>query len=249
MTRNQFDYLGDSRPLALGLTAGTAINGQIWDLAKVPLGNNQYWIYQDNNAKVICSQDIIQINISKFSAHNNYVQMLDNPKHLYLTKEAFSPGRNGKIAFSCRMKAEIFRGIKEDYRDGFCAFNVLDFKTGVVFDIVSNGYKIWTIYERLLIPGLTTENEAFTKIIEVPKATHPREPLDCTIVFDGEKGIAEFYLNSELIYESDRNPLDIDSLQTGFGIITLHPIENGASVSCRDQGGFGQWGAFRVHQI
>jgi len=227
------------------LAASSELNEQAWTVAGVPLGNGNFWMYRDNNAKVSFGDNSVMLDIRPFSLNHDQVQIFDNPKMLYLTKNSFGPGRQSKIGFSCRMSGQIVNGDTADYRDGFAAFNVLDFSTGMVFDMVTNGHKIWAIYERLFMPGVTTPEQAFTNMIRIDKPTSSDNELECAIEYDRAGDTAKYYLNRQLVYQADDLPVKIDSLHTGFGIITLHPIENGRSVSCKGQGGIGSWSDFR----
>jgi hypothetical protein len=145
------------------------------------------------------------------------------------------------------MKSQIHNGNPDDYRDGFGSLNLLDFNTGMVFDIASNGEKLWIIYERLLIPGIISEKQALTEVIPLARTTHPDELLNCAIVFDQDAGRARYYVDLEMVFESPQIPVDVEILQGGFGFIILHKIEGGKSTSCRGQGGQGLWGDFSVY--
>lgn len=230
----------------LPLIKSGEFNQSLWTPAGVPLGGDNFWMYQDKNAEISYHGEMINVDISRFSLSHDQVQIFDNPKHLYLTKAGYKPGESGRLAFSCLMKSRIHDGDINDYRDGFGSFNVLDFNSGMVFDIVSNGEKLWVIYERLLIPGLIGENEAYTNVIPIDRPTHPDELLNCAVVYDKHSRTAQYYIDFDLVYESPRAPVDVEVLQGGFGFITLHPIIDGKSVSCRKQGGRGLWGDFRV---
>lgn len=230
----------------LPLTESNGLNNQLWTVAGVPVGDNQFWIYQDPSSRISYYDNLMSIEIEKFSLCHDQVQVFDNPKHLFLTREGYAPGDYGVCLFGCMMQAYDFSGNPDDYRDGFGAFNVLDFRTGMVFDIISNGHKTWIIYERLLMPGLVSKEDAFTKVTPINRTTHPGEILHCAVLYNRNEDMAEYYINYDLVYKVENIPLKVDSLQTGFGIITLHDIEGGKSRSCRGQGGSGLWGAFRV---
>lgn len=242
-------YTGKGEPLKLVensmLAASSDLNGQAWTIAGVPLGNGDFWMYRDDNAKITFGENSVRLDIRPFSLSHDQVQIFDNPKMLYLTKSGFAPGPRGKIGFSCRLSGQIVNGDTSDYRDGFAAFNVLDFATGMVFDMVTNGHKIWAIYERLFMPGVTTPDQAFTNMIPIRVPTTPYDQLECAIEYNRADDTVKYYLNRELVYQGDNLPTKIDSLHTGFGFITLHPIENGKSISCRGQGGIGSWSDFR----
>jgi hypothetical protein len=222
------------------------LNDDDWQVAGIPLGDGNFWIYQDRNTRIEFGMNEVEIDINRFSRSHDNVQIFDNPKHLFLTKSGFEPGSNGLLGFTCNMKSKIINGDLQDYKDCFCAFNVLDFGSALVFDIVSNGRKVWVIYERLHIPGLTTIEESFTKIIPINLAVSPDAILECGVIYDRINDSAEYYIDGKIIFRVERVPVKIDRLQTGFGIITLHPIENGRSVSCKGQGGRGVWGGFAV---
>ncbi len=142
------------------------------------------------------------------------------------------------------MAAELAGGNPDDYRDGFSAFNVLDFESALVFDIISNGHKVWAIYERLLIPGVTSESEAFTNVIDLEVATAPMCDHECEVEYDAEGAAVRYFVDGAEKLKITGVPARANRLTCGFGIITLHPIESGMSVSCRGQGLKASWAAF-----
>jgi len=243
MSGNTKQSVNDKKYISIPLAKGNSLNDEKWMIAGVPLGDGNFWMYEDKNARVTPNENGITIDISRFSSKHNQVQIFDNPKQLFLTKDNFKAGANGSIGFNCEMKADIVAGDINDYRDGFGAFNVLDFATGMVFDIITNGTKSWVIYERLFMPGVTTEDEAFTKVIDASGMTNG-DFSKCRVVYSQPKNQAEYYLNDKLVYTAENIPVKIESLVTGFGFITFHPIANGKSVSCKGQGGRGAWRNF-----
>jgi hypothetical protein len=198
MNDNLLELLKGKTRKPIPLANGGKLNGNEWQLAGVPLGDGNFWMYQDRNAAIEFADDAIEIHIPRFSAHHDQVQIFDNPKQLYLTKSGYEPGPDGILAFSCGMKASIIKGDSGNYHDGFCAFNVLDFESAIVFDIVSNGRKTWAIYERLLIPGVTTPQEAFTEVIPINRETSPDENLECAVVYDRNNDRAEYSIVSTM---------------------------------------------------
>jgi len=249
MTEQMMDILARARQGQIAMTDKGGLNGENWQVAGVPLGDGKFRLYQDQNCKLKFGENSIEIDIPQFSTSHNQVQIFDNPKQLFLTRGTHRPGSAGIVAFGCRLQGEIIKGDPNDYRDGFCAFNVLDFGTGMVFDMVTNGHNIWVIYERLLIPGLTGEKEAFTQVIPIDRRTNPHDFLNCVIAYNRANDEAYYYVDGQSVFTAQNIPVKIDSLVTGFGIITLHPIQNGTSTSCKGQGGKGTWSDFRVFQV
>ena len=215
-----------------------------WQVAAVPLGPDEFWFYRDDNAKVDCAKNRCEIDIPVFSKQHSQVQIFDNPKQLFLATRAWETGA-GPLSFSTTMSGAV-SGNPEDYRDGFASFNVLDFASAMVFDIVSNGSHLWAIYERLLLPGVTTGADAFTEVIDLGLATSPEQIHELQITYDAAANSVSYCVDGTELLVRDNIPVPVKQLTTGFGLITLHPIEDGKSVSCKGQGGKGSWGAFSV---
>ena len=224
--------------------AGPALDAGKWQVAAVPLGDGNFWFYRDDNADVTIKDGRCRIYIRQFSSRHGQVQIFDNPKQLYLAPKTWST-EGGPAEFSCNMAGHA-TGDREDYRDGFASFNVLDFASAMVFDIVTNGTRVWAIYERLLIPGVTTEAEAFTEVIDLEVETAPMQEHEFLVSYDRQQNRVGYAVNGVELLVRDDVPVPVDSLTTGFGLITLHPIENGQSVSCRGQGGTLSVGQFYV---
>ena len=83
------------------------LNDDEWQVAGVPLGDGNFWIYQDRNARIEFGMDEVEIDINRFSRSHDNVQIFDNPKHLFLAKSGFEPGSNGLLGFTCNMKSKI----------------------------------------------------------------------------------------------------------------------------------------------
>ena len=223
--------------------AGDKLDPDKWAIASAPLGDGTYWHWRDEAASVACGGGLCAIDIPRLSSYHDFVQIFDNPKHLYLATRSWdTAGR--RLRFATKMAGALIGGDPEDYRDGFASFNVLDFESALVFDIIANGRKVWAICERLLIPGVTSEEEVFTEVTDLKIETAPMKLHECEIEYDATEGTARFFVDGAEKLVRTGVPATANRLTCGFGIITLHPIEEGMSVSCRGQGCRGSWGAF-----
>lgn len=218
-----------------------------WQVAGVPLGDGNFWMYRDANAQIGCGGNRCTISIPRFSLSHDAVQIFDNPKHLYLSTHAW-PTAGGPLTFATTMAASV-SGDADDYREGFASVNVLDFATGMVFDIAANGKHIWAIYERLLMPGVTTEEEAFTEVVDLGVDTAPDREHEVALRVDAATRSVDYLIDGEVKLTRENMPVVPESLVTGFGILTLRPIEDGKSVSCHGQGATGTWGPFAVSAV
>jgi hypothetical protein len=216
-----------------------------WTVAEVRNGDQLLWRYQDDNLHVACVDNRCTLDIPVFSSANDQVPIFDNPKALYLSAKHWDV-RTQPISFRTQMACE-FNGDPDDYRDGFAAFNVLDFASGTVMDIVSNGHHIWAILEQLDIPGLKTAVPPFIEIVKLEVRTSPLREHTLRIDYNPETHSVCWFVDG---HERLRRTIGMrpDSLSLAFGIITLHPLQDGHSTSIRGQGGKGVWGPFEVEQ-
>ncbi|MEP0814771.1 MAG: hypothetical protein HRF49_08925, partial [bacterium] len=214
--------------------SGSTLDPFKWTIAAAPLGDGSFWYWRDVNAIETQAGGRFSIDIPKFSSNNDIVQIFDNPKHLYLANMSWPTG-GGPARFSCVLAGSV-TGDPDDYRDGFASFNVLDFESAMVFDIVTNGHRIWAIYERLLIPGATTPEQAFTEVVDLGVPTVPMREHEVAVEFDGAGASVRFFVDGAELLVRENVPAVPSQLTCGFGLITLWPIENGKSVSCKGQG-------------
>src|SRR3989304_6507239 len=166
-----------------------------WTIAAFPLGNGEFWRWEEPDAKVKTGDGKLEITVNPYTRFHNQVQIFDNPKHLILGTRNFAVPEKGVISFSFKMGAITHNGDPDDFKDGFASFNVLDFATGLVFDFIATSTKIRVIYERLLMPGLTTPPEAFTEIIEVGK-NQSGQLFSAQIDYNFKENRVEFILDS-----------------------------------------------------
>jgi hypothetical protein len=216
-----------------------------WVVAEVRNGDQLLWRYEDANLKVACAQHRCSLDIPVFSSSNDQVPMFDNPKALYLSTESWDV-RSQPVSFQTSIACE-FSGDPDDYRDGFAAFNVLDFATGTVLDVIANGHHIWAICEQLDLPGVQTAVPPFTEVVDLQVPTAPLREHTVRIDYHPAEHWAKWYIDGVEKLHRDLK-MQPERLSLAFGIITLHPLEGGHSTSIRGQGGKGMWGPFTVRE-
>jgi hypothetical protein len=214
-----------------------------WVVGEIRDGDQLIWRYADPNLQVRCADNRCTLEIPTFSLRHDQVPMFDNPKALYVATRSWDVARE-PLTFSTTLGARM-TGDAQDYRDGFAAFNVLDFASGSVFDIVTTGERIYAIIEQLALPGVETPVAPFTEMIDLGVKTEPLFEHDLRIEFDPVRRMARFWVDNALQLAREVE-LDPRQLTLAFGIITLHPLADGGSTSVRGQGGLGVWGAFHV---
>ncbi|WP_280239576.1 DUF6081 family protein [Nocardia abscessus] len=227
---------------------GPDLNEDRWRFLEVPLGEGRSWCYADPAACTEVGEGTVSVRIDAFTRSHADVQILDNPKHLLVSTEAFDL-TGGARTFAVEMAAENIGATGEDYRDGFAAFNVLDMSSAQVFDLIATGKHAYAIHERLLVPGVVPAQEAFSHVVHAPLAgvdIKPGEFHRYTVTLDRAAGTAGWYVDDAPVYRAHVPQLP-ETVQIGFGIITLHPIQDGHSTSLRGQGLHAAWRDFTVN--
>jgi hypothetical protein len=125
-----------------------------------------------------------------------------------------------------------------DFRLGAATLNVMDFESGVIFDFWITQNAIYPFYERLRLPGLHPDHEAFGSISKpIPRA--PETGHDLAIVVDTAAGTAHWEADGRVVAAvSPIGPANADwttvlshggtpakatprRLQVGLGLLTL----------------------------
>jgi hypothetical protein len=123
--------------------------------------------------------------------------------------------------------------------------NVLDMSSGWVFDACATGDTVFSIYERLPVPGV---EHPFTHVVEQPLSgivAAPGLSHEYTVTLDAGRGTAEWRIDGTLVHHL--HGLEIPAqVNVGLGIFTLHPIVDGRSTSLRGQGMAASFGPVSV---
>jgi len=227
--------------------SGPTLRDDRWQFLQVPIDETRTWTYTEPEAKTDVSDGTVSVRIDEFTRSHSQVQILDNPKHLLVSIEEFDLTK-GTRTFSVDMAAENIGADGEDYRDGFATFNVLDMTTADVFDLIATSRHAYAIHERLYVPGVIDKTDAFTHVIHAP-LTAPRIAPSTNhhyaITIDRDHGTITWSIDDTSIYTAHSSTVPT-SVRIGFGIITLHPIDNGASTSLRGQGLRANWTTFDI---
>src|SRR4029077_13103826 len=84
---------------------------------------------------------------------NGAVQILDNAKHMYFSREIFAVPEGGEISVELDIRAQKLNGVANDFYDGFVSLNLLDLSTGLAVDFFVSNECYATVYARLPFPG------------------------------------------------------------------------------------------------
>ncbi|MBD0863048.1 hypothetical protein IA539_17835 [Gordonia sp. zg691] len=219
--------------------AGTELDTDKWMFLEYPLPDGSSHVCAEPNAQVSVGDGAYAVRIERFDNHHG-VQIIDNPKHLLFTTKAFELPAVGQSRFSVRMSAEGLNTTAYDYRDGFAAFNVLDLVDGWVFDLAASSDRIFAIHERLPFPGVVAP---FTHCVDAPLSglnTEPGAEHRYSVALDREARTVVWEVDGQPVYWIADADVP-ERVQVGFGVFTLHPVQDDSSVSLRGQGFSARW--------
>ncbi len=223
---------------------GPVLDGELWRPLATPQADGSDWVYAEPDARVRFEGGAVEIGVERFTRAHDSAQSPDNAKHLMMSTRAFPVPENRTVTFAVDMAARKLNGSPTDYRDGFVTFNVFDMQSLLVFDVISTGTRILSVYERLAVPGVVEGEDAFTYVIDPPLCgvrTAPDVFQHCAVSLDAAAGSVEFRVDGVLVYSIASLPVIPRELCLGMGLMTLLPIEDGRSVSLRGQGMVGRW--------
>ena len=131
-------------------------------------------------------------------------------KWLAVTQESF-PTEGGALRIEFRASARTFGNAEHpfgddvedpltDFRLGAATLNVMDFQTGLIFDFWITQNAIYPFYERLRMPGLHPDHEAFGSISSVIPRT-PETEHTLAIVVDSAAGVTRWEVDGEVVAE------------------------------------------------
>lgn len=211
--------------------------------AKAPDGSS--WRYEEPNARFVFRDGAMEVSVARFERSHDTVQNFDNAKFLVLSSSTFSVPEDGYLAVAARLAAEKSGGGAEDFRDGVVSLNVVEFATGLVFDVLATGERHGAIYERM--PH--TEPWSFLHVVDAPFHSPPTSPgrwHDVAVLIDAERRCAHWLVDDRLIHSAMGLEIVPSSVRIGMGLMTIRPLSQQGSVSLRGQGMTGRWGDIRI---
>jgi hypothetical protein len=206
-----------------------------------------FWEYREPNALVLVQNGRLRVTAVPLTRAHDNVQILDNAKHMYFSRERFSVPDEGEISVETEITARVINGVPEDLYDGFVSLNLLDFSTGLAIDFFVCNEKFATVYARLPFPGTAIEGETagkpkvFALFKELPLPDGPQQPHRYRITYSKAGDTISWYVNDELVNRETAVPVKMDGFLCALGLMTEKDIRDSKSASLHGQGLIGEW--------
>lgn len=222
-----------------------------WIQAGFDLPGGGRWDYREPNAIVLVRNGWLQVSAVPYTRHHDHVQILDNAKHMYFSKERFAVPDGGRISFAIQVAARTVNTEPGNLYDGYVSWNLLDLETGWAFDFFTGGDTIATVFGRLPFPGATVPTtgpaRAFCMFHELPDVETSQGQVHAyRITYDQGADTVEFEADGRLVDRYEQVPDRITGFTAALGLMSEIDIVDGRSVSCHGQGVVGRWSPMRV---
>ena len=207
-----------------------------------------FWEYREPNAMVLVQNDKLRVAAMPLTRSHDAVQILDNAKHMYFSRERFTVPENGEISVETEITARVVNGTPGDLYDGFVSLNLLDFTTGLAIDFFVCNEKFATVYARLPFPGTQIEDAGvagrpniFGLFKEQPLPDGEQQPHRYKITYSRAEDTISWYVNDQLVNHETKVPVKMDGFLCALGLMTEKDIRDGKSASLHGQGVIGEW--------
>lgn len=222
-----------------------------WVQAAFPLPDGSTWEYREPNAVVLVRNGWLQVSAVPYTRSNDRVQILDNAKHMFFSRERFEVPEGGSISFEISIAARTIGTQPGNLYDGYVSWNLLDLTTGWALDFFTGGDTLATVYGRLPFPGTQVPETGgarafcfFHEFADLP-TEQAREHL-YRITYDQGQDTVEFEADGHIVDRYENVPDKIRGFTAALGLMSEIDIVEGKSVSCHGQGVVGRWSPMGV---
>jgi hypothetical protein len=211
-----------------------------------------FWEYREPGALVLVQNGTLRVAAVPLTRSHDGVQILDNAKHMYFSRQRFEVPDEGEISVELDIRAQVVDGTPEDLYDGFVSINLLDFSTGLALDFFVCNEKYATVYARLPFPGVELTEAgpgkptAFAIFKELPLPAGPQARHRYNMTYSKANDTVSWYVNGELVNQEVGMPVKMDGFICALGLMTEKDIRNGKSSSLHGQGVVGEWSPLTI---
>jgi len=222
-----------------------------WSIGAFPLPDGSVWTYREPDAVVLVRNGWLQVAAVPYTRQHHQVQILDNAKHMYFSKQRFEVPAGGRITFEIQVAARTIGTQPGNLYDGYVSWNLLDLATGWALDFFTGGDTVATVYGRLPFPGAalpaTGEARAFCIFNELKDRPAAQGQVHAyRITYDQATDTVEFEADGRVVDRYENVPDKITGFTAALGLMSEIDQVDGHSVSCHGQGVIGRWSPMHV---
>ncbi|MFZ4454128.1 DUF6081 family protein [Salibacterium aidingense] len=223
--------------------------GGPWQIGGFPLPDGSFWTYREPEAVVIVRNGMLYVR-APLSRKHDQIQILDNAKHMYYSKEPIEVPENGEVSFEFQIRARTQDTVPGDLYDGYVSVNLLDFTTGAALDFFASNDQYSSVYGVLPFPNVEVPETSQTKYFCIFKedTAHFEEQAFNTYRITYNRGNDEviYSVNGKEVRREENVPLKFNQFTVALGIMTEKDLTPEGSVSVHGQTVTGEWSPVKV---
>lgn len=222
--------------------AGPDLDLTRWMYLERPLPDGTLHRSQEPNATFEVSEGTLSISIDEFQTSHDTLQSVDNAKHMLFTTAEFPMPESGSAVYEIQQSVRRSGAPHLDDLFGLAAFNIMDFTTGLVFDVAVGNRHVFAIHEQFdtdpMAPPL------FTHMVESPfrMTTQPGKPHTLRMTFDTTNHVVTWAVDGAVIYYVEGTPIP-RTARIGLSLLTGVKLTEQGSASLQGQGISATWSA------
>lgn len=247
---------GHSAPAAEGIPppgrviyddfATPEVDTERWGIAEFRAPDGSLAASTDANARVTTGDGSLKVHIHPFTRFHDEVPILNNPKQLYVSKRRFETPPGAVATFETDLAVTTCGQIPWNLRDAFGTINLLDFSTGMVLDFAASNDTVFVVYERLVLPGVTTPGDYFCHRVALEVDTAPGQKHHVAIRYDRDASHADWFADGKHVYWAEV-PVPVEGFNLGMGLFSSREIHKFSRQEREHgQGATGEWGPWIV---
>lgn len=219
-----------------------------WATARVRDQDGNVHLYSDDNARTRVGNGRMEITVNPFTRFHDTQPVRNNAKQLYLSTERIAVPPQKEVTFATEMAIETYRQVPFDLQDAYGTANLVDFDTGMVINVAATNDTVYAIVERLLLSGVTTEDECFVHRVVMDVDTGPGHRHQYAVRYRRDTGEAVWYVDGRRVYWATL-PVPVEGFQVGMGLFSSRSLKRFSRAEReRGQGASGLWGPWRISQ-
>lgn len=225
---------------------GPELDQERWTVAAFRGPDGELSACMDRNAVITTGDGRLHATIRPFSRFHDAVPILNNPKLLYVSTRRFETPPGSVTQFDTDLAVTTYDQIPWNLRDAFGTINLIDLSTGMVLDFAASNDTFFVVYERLVLPNVTTPVDYFCHRIVLEVETRPGQSHHVAIRYDRDRNHADWFVNGKHVYWADP-PVPIQGLALGMGLFSSREIHRFSRAEREHgQGASAQWGPWRI---
>jgi hypothetical protein len=217
-----------------------------WAILRAKGPDGTLYPYQDRNATVRTGDGAVELTIVPFTRFHDSNPLQNNAKQMYCSVERIPVPATGSLTVEVDMTVRTYGQVPYDLMDAFATVNLFDLTTGVVLDAAATNDCVYAILERLLIPGVTSENERYIHRTVLDMATEPGQSHRYAIRYEAETSLATWYVDGRRLYWSTVG-VPVEAFQLGMALFSARDLSRYSRAEREHgQGASSCWGAWTI---